>query len=81
MDRRAAWDGLASLVERSQAAATKPTSALALALAAKFPGAIEEGVATIGAPVVVYASEEAHHSLENPRACLGSDERPFGVLQ
>jgi len=46
-------------------------SALALALAAKFPGAIEEGVATIGAPVVVYASQEAHHSLDKSTGLLG----------
>jgi len=46
-------------------------SALALALAAKFPNAIEEGVATIGAPVVVYASAEAHHSLDKSTGLLG----------
>jgi glutamate/tyrosine decarboxylase-like PLP-dependent enzyme len=46
-------------------------SALALALAAKFPQAIEEGVATIGAPVVIYASEEAHHSLDKSAGLLG----------
>jgi aromatic-L-amino-acid decarboxylase len=46
-------------------------SALALALAAKFPSAIEEGVATIGAPVVVYASAEAHHSLDKSTGLLG----------
>ena len=46
-------------------------SALALALAAKFPNAIEEGVAIIGAPVVVYASAEAHHSLDKSTGLLG----------
>jgi glutamate/tyrosine decarboxylase-like PLP-dependent enzyme len=46
-------------------------SALALALAAKFPAAIEDGVATIGAAVVVYASEEAHHSLDKSTGLLG----------
>src|SRR5215831_6079544 len=35
-------------------------SALAMALAAHFPQAIEDGVATIGAQAVLYASEEAH---------------------
>ena len=46
-------------------------SALALALAAKFPNTIEEGVAIIGAPVVVYASAEAHHSLDKSTGLLG----------
>jgi aromatic-L-amino-acid/L-tryptophan decarboxylase len=46
-------------------------SALALALAAKFPGAIEDGVATVGAPALIYASEEAHHSLDKSAGLLG----------
>jgi aromatic-L-amino-acid/L-tryptophan decarboxylase len=46
-------------------------SGLALALTAKFPRAIEEGVATIGAPAVIYASEEAHHSLDKSAGLLG----------
>src|SRR5258705_3179623 len=36
-------------------------SGLALALAARFPDAIEEGVAAIGAKPVVYPSSEPHH--------------------
>src|SRR5215469_4363927 len=36
-------------------------SGLALALAAHFPQAIEDGVASIGARPVLYTSEEAHH--------------------
>jgi glutamate/tyrosine decarboxylase-like PLP-dependent enzyme len=39
-------------------------SGLALALASKFPEAVEEGVAAIGGQPVLYASAEAHHSLE-----------------
>jgi aromatic-L-amino-acid/L-tryptophan decarboxylase len=46
-------------------------SGLALALAAKFPNAIEDGVATIGAQPVLYASEEAHHSLDKSAGLLG----------
>src|SRR5258705_4335794 len=36
-------------------------SGLAMALASKFPDAIEEGVAAIGAKPVVYPSSEPHH--------------------
>src|SRR5262250_2573720 len=39
-------------------------SGLALALAWKFPQAIENGVATIGGQPAVYASAESHHSLD-----------------
>ncbi|MGA8492986.1 MAG: pyridoxal-dependent decarboxylase [Terriglobales bacterium] len=46
-------------------------SGLALALAAKFPGAIEEGVAAIGAQPVLYASDEAHHSIDKSAGLLG----------
>jgi len=46
-------------------------SGLALALAAKFPGAIEEGVASIGAQPVLYASDEAHHSIDKSAGLLG----------
>jgi glutamate/tyrosine decarboxylase-like PLP-dependent enzyme len=46
-------------------------SALALALAARFPEAIDEGVAVIGAKPVFYASAEAHHSLDKSAGLLG----------
>jgi aromatic-L-amino-acid decarboxylase len=46
-------------------------SGLALALAGHFPTAIEDGVASIGAQPVVYASEEAHHSLDKSVGLLG----------
>jgi len=46
-------------------------SGLALALAAKFPDAVEEGVAAIGGRPVLYASEEAHHSLDKSAGLLG----------
>ena len=46
-------------------------SALALALAAHFPEAIEDGVASIGAQPVVYASAESHHSLDKSVGLLG----------
>ena len=46
-------------------------SGLALALAAKFPHVIEDGVAAIGGQPAVYASEEAHHSLDKSAGLLG----------
>src|SRR5579863_3679930 len=44
---------------------------VALALAAKFPNAIEEGVASIGARPVLYASDESHHSIDKSAGLLG----------
>jgi glutamate/tyrosine decarboxylase-like PLP-dependent enzyme len=46
-------------------------SGLALALAAHFPRAIEDGVAAIGARPVLYTSAEAHHSLDKSAGLLG----------
>jgi glutamate/tyrosine decarboxylase-like PLP-dependent enzyme len=46
-------------------------SGLAMALAAKFPDAVENGVASIGARPVVYASAESHHSLDKSAGLLG----------
>src|SRR6202142_4060871 len=46
-------------------------SGLALALAWKFPRAIEEGIASVGAQPVLYASDEAHHSLDKSAGLLG----------
>ena len=46
-------------------------SGLALALAAKFSDAIEEGVASIGGQPVLYASDEAHHSIDKSAGLLG----------
>jgi glutamate/tyrosine decarboxylase-like PLP-dependent enzyme len=46
-------------------------SGLALALAHHHPSAIEDGVASIGAQPIVYASEEAHHSLDKSVGLLG----------
>ncbi len=46
-------------------------SGLALALAYKFPDALEEGVAAIGSQPVLYASAEAHHSLDKSAGLLG----------
>ena len=46
-------------------------SGLALALAAKFPDAVEEGVASIGGQPVCYASAESHHSLDKSAGLLG----------
>lgn len=46
-------------------------SAIAMALAAHFPAAIEDGVASIGAQPVLYTSAEAHHSLDKSAGLLG----------
>ncbi len=46
-------------------------SGLALALCQKFPGVVEEGVASIGAQPVFYTSTEAHHSLDKSAGLLG----------
>ena len=50
-------------------------SALALALAWKFPHAIEDGVVAIGAQPLLYASAEAHHSLDKSAGLLGLGRR------
>src|SRR5260370_8553378 len=46
-------------------------SALALALAAHFPQTVEDGIASIGAQPVFYASTESHHSLDKSAGLLG----------
>lgn len=46
-------------------------SGMAMALAAKFPEAIEDGVAAIGGRPVAYASAESHHSLDKSAGLLG----------
>jgi glutamate/tyrosine decarboxylase-like PLP-dependent enzyme len=50
-------------------------SGLALALAAKFPDSIEDGVACIGGQPVAYASAESHHSLDKSAGLLGIGRR------
>lgn len=44
---------------------------MALAMAAKFPDSVEEGVPSIGGQPVLYASEEAHHSVDKSAGLLG----------
>lgn len=46
-------------------------TALALALSWHFPSVIEDGVASIGARPVLYASTESHHSLDKSVGLLG----------
>ena len=46
-------------------------SGLAIALAARFPDCVEEGVASIGGRPAAYASAEAHHSLDKSCGLLG----------
>lgn len=50
-------------------------SGLALALVWHFPQAVEDGVLAIGAPPVVYASAESHHSLDKSAGLLGVGRR------
>ena len=50
-------------------------SAMALALAAKFPDATENGIAALGFQPVAYASAEAHHSLDKSAGLLGMGRR------
>ena len=53
-------------------AATKPTSAaLPWHWRRSFPDSVEEGVASIGAQPVLYASAESHHSLDKSAGLLG----------
>jgi glutamate/tyrosine decarboxylase-like PLP-dependent enzyme len=46
-------------------------SGIAMALAARFPDAIENGIASIGARPIAYASAESHHSLDKSAGLLG----------
>src|SRR4051812_43635606 len=46
-------------------------SGLALAIAHHFPQSINDGIASIGAQPVIYASSEAHHSLDKSAGLLG----------
>ena len=46
-------------------------SGIALAMAAHFPEAVEDGVIAIGAQPVLYASAESHHSLDKSAGLLG----------
>jgi aromatic-L-amino-acid decarboxylase len=50
-------------------------SALALALAWRFPGMVDGGVSCLGAQPVFYASSEAHHSLDKSAGLLGIGRR------
>jgi glutamate/tyrosine decarboxylase-like PLP-dependent enzyme len=44
---------------------------LALALTAKFPNVMNDGVQSIEGAPVIYASDEAHHSLDKSAGLLG----------
>jgi aromatic-L-amino-acid decarboxylase len=48
---------------------------LALALTSKFTNAIEDGIASIDAPPVLYASNETHHSIDKSAGMLGVGRR------
>jgi glutamate/tyrosine decarboxylase-like PLP-dependent enzyme len=46
-------------------------SAIAMALATRFPESVEDGLAAIGAKPLLYTSAEAHHSLDKSVGLLG----------
>jgi len=46
-------------------------SGMALALAAKFPETIDDGIASVPGRPVAYTSEESHHSLDKSAGLLG----------
>src|SRR6185312_5011175 len=46
-------------------------SAMAMALAMRFPESVEEGLASYAAKPVLYTSAEAHHSLDKSAGLLG----------
>ena len=48
-------------------------SALAIALTQRYPQAADNGLIGLGKQPIVYASSEAHHSLEKSWDCLGWD--------
>jgi aromatic-L-amino-acid decarboxylase len=50
-------------------------SALAAALAWKFPQSVQDGITSIGAQPVAYCSAEAHHSLDKSCGLLGIGRR------
>lgn len=50
-------------------------SALALALSRRFPGIVENGILSLGAQPVFYASVEGHHSLDKSASLLGLGRR------
>ena len=56
-------------------------SALAMALTARFPQIVEEGLLSIGAQPVFYASSEAHHSLEKAANLLGLGRKSLRRIQ
>src|SRR5436190_10644271 len=46
-------------------------SGMAMALAAKFPESVEDGVSAIAGKPIAYASAESHHSLDKSAGLLG----------
>src|SRR6266852_9829807 len=55
-------------------------SALAMALATRFPTVVEEGIGSVGAQPVFYASVEAHHSLDKCAGLRGLGGKALGRI-
>src|SRR5438552_15029992 len=55
-------------------------SGLALALAAKFQKAVDDGIAVSGAKPVAYASAESHHSLDKSAGLVGIGRKALRVI-
>jgi glutamate/tyrosine decarboxylase-like PLP-dependent enzyme len=56
-------------------------SALAMALATRFPESVEEGLSAVEARPVLYASAEAHHSLDKSAGLLGLGRKSLRRIQ
>jgi glutamate/tyrosine decarboxylase-like PLP-dependent enzyme len=56
-------------------------SALAMALAMRFPRSVEDGLATCGTKPVLYTSAEAHHSLDKSAGLLGLGRKSLRRIQ
>jgi aromatic-L-amino-acid/L-tryptophan decarboxylase len=56
-------------------------SAMAMALAMRFPQSVEDGLASCGAKPVLYASAEAHHSLDKSAGLLGLGRKSLRRIQ
>jgi glutamate/tyrosine decarboxylase-like PLP-dependent enzyme len=56
-------------------------SALAMALAMRFPQSVEDGLTSCGAKPVFYASAESHHSLDKSASLLGMGRKALRRIE